>query len=115
RLYFAEPHRSSFRMTVIAGTCSLSLHDALPICGVYDPAQARIEAESVQKIQEKYNDAEGQKKPSETVEDFKSRALLIKEERADLDRKSTRLNSSHHISSYAVICFKKKNMMLPPR
>ena len=58
-------------------------HCDLP-CGVYDPAQARIEAESVQKIQEKYNDAENQKKPSETVEDFKSRALLIKEERADL-------------------------------
>jgi nickel superoxide dismutase len=51
---------------------------------VYDPAQARIEAQSVQKIQEKYNDAENQKKPSETVDDFKSRALLIKEERADL-------------------------------
>jgi nickel superoxide dismutase len=58
-------------------------HCDLP-CGVYDPAQARIEAQSVQKIQEKYNDAENQKKPSETVDDFKSRALLIKEERADL-------------------------------
>ena len=58
-------------------------HCDLP-CGVYDPAQARIEAESVQKIQEKYQDAENQKKPEETVEDFKSRCLLIKEERADL-------------------------------
>jgi nickel superoxide dismutase len=58
-------------------------HCDLP-CGVYDPAQARIEAESVQKIQEKYSDAANQKKPSETEDDFKSRALLIKEERADL-------------------------------
>ena len=58
-------------------------HCDLP-CGVYDPAQARIEAESVQKIQEKYGDAANQKKPSETEDDFKSRALLIKEERADL-------------------------------
>jgi nickel superoxide dismutase len=58
-------------------------HCDLP-CGVYDPAQARIEAESVQKIQEKYQDAEGQKKPSESVEDFKARCLVIKEERADL-------------------------------
>jgi nickel superoxide dismutase len=58
-------------------------HCDLP-CGVYDPAQARIEAESVQKIQEKYNDAANQKKPSETDDDFRSRALLIKEERADL-------------------------------
>ena len=58
-------------------------HCDLP-CGVYDPAQARIEAESVQKIQEKYQDAEGQKKPSESVEDFKTRCIAIKEERADL-------------------------------
>jgi nickel superoxide dismutase len=58
-------------------------HCDLP-CGVYDPAQARIEAESVSKIQEKYQDAEKQKKPSETVEDFKSRCLVIKEERADM-------------------------------
>jgi nickel superoxide dismutase len=58
-------------------------HCDLP-CGVYDPAQARIEADSVQKIQEKFQDAENQKKPSETVEDFKARCLIIKEERADL-------------------------------
>ena len=58
-------------------------HCDLP-CGVYDPAQARIEAESVQKIQEKYGDAGNQKKPSETEDDFKARCLVIKEERADL-------------------------------
>src|SRR5947208_12018189 len=28
--------------------------------------------------------------------------------RAEVDRKSTRLNSSHQISSYAVFCLKKK-------
>lgn len=58
-------------------------HCDLP-CGVYDPAQARIEAESVKAIQQKYQDAAGQKKPSESVEDFQARCLLIKEERADL-------------------------------
>ena len=58
-------------------------HCDLP-CGVYDPAQARIEAESVAKIQEKYQDAENQKKPSETTEEFKTRAIAIKEHRADL-------------------------------
>jgi len=58
-------------------------HCDLP-CGVYDPAQARVEAESVAKIQEKYQDAENQKKPSETVEEFKTRAIAIKEKRADL-------------------------------
>ena len=50
-------------------------HCDLP-CGVYDPAQARIEAESVKAIQEKYGASDD--------EAFKTRALAIKEERADL-------------------------------
>jgi nickel superoxide dismutase len=50
-------------------------HCDLP-CGVYNPAQARIEAESVQKIIQKYHDSDDQA--------FRARALLIKEERADL-------------------------------
>jgi nickel superoxide dismutase len=50
-------------------------HCDLP-CGVYDPAQARIEAESVKATQEKYQASDD--------ETFKTRALLIKEERADL-------------------------------
>jgi nickel superoxide dismutase len=58
-------------------------HCDLP-CGVYDPAQARIEAESVKAIQEKYQDAENQKKPTETVDEFQTRALKIKEDRANL-------------------------------
>ena len=58
-------------------------HCDLP-CGVYDPAQARIEAESVLAIQKKYQDAENQKKPSESIEDFRQRCILIKEDRADL-------------------------------
>jgi nickel superoxide dismutase len=43
---------------------------------VYDPAQARIEAESVKAIQEKYQANE------DPV--FRTRALLIKEQRAEL-------------------------------
>src|SRR2546426_6305550 len=31
------------------------------------------------------------------------------------DRKSTRLNSSHLVISYAVFCLKKKKMNYPPR
>jgi len=52
-----------------------SAHCDLP-CGVYDPAQARIEAESVKAIMEKYQANE------DPV--FRTRALLIKEQRADL-------------------------------
>jgi len=50
-------------------------HCDLP-CGVYDPAQARIEAESVKAIMEKYQQNE------DPV--FRTRALLIKEQRAEL-------------------------------
>ena len=50
-------------------------HCDLP-CGVYDPAQARIEAESVKGIQEKYQASDD--------DVFRQRAVLIKEERADL-------------------------------
>ncbi|HEY9474377.1 MAG TPA: superoxide dismutase, Ni [Mycobacteriales bacterium] len=50
-------------------------HCDLP-CGVYDPAQARIEAESVKAIMEKYQ--------NNTDPVFRTRALIIKEERAQL-------------------------------
>ena len=50
-------------------------HCDLP-CGVYDPAQARIEAESVKAIMEKAKASDD--------ESFKVRAAFIKEERADL-------------------------------
>src|SRR5205085_1295088 len=80
-------------------------HCDLP-CGVYDPAQARIEAESVSKIQEKYQDAENQKKPSETVEEFKSRCIGIKEERANLVKEHlwvlwTDYFKPNHVEKYA--------------
>ena len=58
-------------------------HCDLP-CGVYDPAQARIEAESVKAIQERYQNAEKFKTAGETVEDYRARCLQIKEERANL-------------------------------
>jgi nickel superoxide dismutase len=50
-------------------------HCDLP-CGVYDPAQARIEAESVKAISEKYQ--------QNTDAEFRARAIQIKEERSDL-------------------------------
>lgn len=50
-------------------------HCDLP-CGVYDPAQARIEAESVLQIMKKYNGLDH--------EEDRWRAIMIKEQRADL-------------------------------
>ena len=50
-------------------------HCDLP-CGIYDPAQARIEAESVKACQQKYQDNE------DPI--FRARAVAIKEERANM-------------------------------
>jgi nickel superoxide dismutase len=50
-------------------------HCDLP-CGVYDPTQARIEAESVMKVMEKYAGFH--------EEEQKIRAIIIKEQRAEL-------------------------------
>ena len=58
-------------------------HCDLP-CGVYDPAQARIEAESVKAVQERYQKADSMKSAAETVEDYRARCLSIKEERAHM-------------------------------
>ncbi len=55
-------------------------HCDLP-CGVYDPEQARIEAESCYKIIQKYHDSDDQV--------FRGRCLHVKEERAELTK--------HHI------------------
>src|SRR5438552_18480617 len=62
---------------------TLSLHDALPIC------HARVERAQAERLQDLERD------------DHFLRARLT-------DRKSTRLNSSHQIISYAVFCLKKK-------
>lgn len=55
-------------------------HCDLP-CGVYDPEQARIEAESCYRIIEKYHASDD--------EVFRARCLVVKEERAEL--------AKHHI------------------
>lgn len=49
-------------------------HCDLP-CGVYDPAQARIEAQSVLEIQRRYAGLD---------DENKTRAIIIKEQRAEL-------------------------------
>jgi nickel superoxide dismutase len=53
----------------------VSAHCDLP-CGVYDPAQARIEAESVKAIIAKHDASDD---PA-----FRTRAVLIKEQRSEL-------------------------------
>ena len=67
--------RRSVLSRFLAPRTSVSAHCDLP-CGVYDPAQARIEAESVKAICEKY---QGNEDPV-----FRTRALIIKEQRSEL-------------------------------
>ena len=65
----------SFVSRLLSPTAVAHAHCDLP-CGVYDPAQARIEAESVKAICEKYQ--------GNTDPEFRARAIGIKEERSDL-------------------------------
>ena len=63
------------RLRLFAKAVTVSAHCDLP-CGVYDPAQARIEAQSVKATIEK---ALASDDP-----DFKTRAMLVKEQRSHL-------------------------------
>ena len=60
---------------LLAPTLEVHAHCDLP-CGVYDPAQARIEAESLKAIAEKY--------AQNTDPEFRARAIFIKEQRSEL-------------------------------
>ena len=60
---------------LLAPTIEVHAHCDLP-CGVYDPAQARIEAQSVKAIAEKMAD--------NADPEFTTRAILIKEQRSQL-------------------------------
>src|SRR5438309_6379864 len=73
------------------GIYTLSLHDALPIFRRGQPGRAHL-----QQARHETRD----ERTYQVVD-----AGLV----ARLDRKSTRLNSSHSSISYAVFCLKKKN------
>src|SRR5688500_19517004 len=86
-------------------TYSLSLHDALPICGmgeVYRAHDTKLNRDVALKVL-----------PDAFASDPR-RVARFKREAQTLaalnhsDRKSTRLNSSHLVISYAVFCLKKK-------
>src|SRR5256885_13061421 len=78
----------------------LPLHDALPICPVERCPRTRAGRECA-------GVWSGPRGPRLPVEPPSLRA-----DAGDVDRKSTRLNSSHLVISYAVFCLKKKNKRL---
>lgn len=63
------------KLTDILSIKPVYAHCDLP-CGVYDPVQARVEAQSVLEIMKKY--------PNLDHEEDRWRAIFIKEQRADL-------------------------------
>src|SRR5260221_1990017 len=79
----------------------LPLHDALPIC-------SRTETPSEQRTQDQARAAN----PSSLTADAEKDAQVeaAKARVTAVDRKSTRLNSSHTVISYAVFCLKKKEL-----
>src|SRR2546430_12420368 len=94
-----------FNDTATTEIYTLSLHDALPI-SFASALDAFAEVE----------DQVGAARHLEPAHVVSHRDLAdlvagahSAEDRADLDRKSTRLNSSHSQISYAVFCLKKQN------
>src|SRR5437763_10370065 len=81
---------------------TLSLHDALPICSntptlSTDP-RGRLQLHDHQS-----------RVASQHVERGGYLSMPVERGKPKRDRKSTRLNSSHRCTSYAVFCLKKKN------
>src|SRR5260221_8302613 len=86
-----------FNDTATTEIYTLSLHDALPICRITGWLKERIRQEMATE--------NGQDVPHSAVQYARIQA----------DRKSTRLNSSHTVISYAVFCLKKKKTNMSSR
>src|SRR5436190_4747465 len=89
-------------------TSSLPLHAALPICFVPEPRNSLFRRGKTRPALRRRNPprrdprfANGEKRGSR-------RGGLRRRSAGRVDRKSTRLNSSHTVISYAVFCLKKK-------
>src|SRR5437867_5581546 len=97
-----------FRAPSTTDIYTLSLHDALPIyVGLRDrlPLADRQRGVLVGALGERRLDEEMARHLPHGGE----HGRVAEAPRLDLDRKSTRLNSSHRTISYAVFCLKKKN------
>src|SRR5688572_31055256 len=93
--------RFFFHATATTEIYTLSLHDALPICVLSDMAILSL-------VGAQMKDMVGVAgKMFSTLGDHNVNLEMISQGK-NLDRKSTRLNSSHSQISYAVFCLKKK-------
>src|SRR3712207_7396062 len=95
-----------FNDTATTEIYTLSLHDALPICAYVDGGDDSALGNLI---------ADALKADATIVRNGQAPQIAMMNPggiRADLDRKSTRLNSSHANISYAVFCLKKKQHLL---
>src|SRR5205807_9216457 len=103
------PRRAPLRVASPPTAHTLSLHDALPIyrlkllAVVGDAAAGAAEGEGGADHHRVADLAGDRQRLIEAARD-----LRLRSGEPDLDRKSTRLNSSHLVISYAVFCLKKK-------
>src|SRR5258708_15871326 len=89
-----------FNDTATTEIYTLSLHDALPIFGADEHPFTRIVDNHF--IEEAFT------RSAQRARMFPALDLERMVVEIEADRKSTRLNSSHQIISYAVFCLKKK-------
>src|SRR5258708_31835437 len=87
-----------FNDTATTEIYTLSLHDALPISGLREP----------QRRGDQQDRGAGEEALRRGPDPLGEHHVLQAHRRVEEDRKSTRLNSSHQIISYAVFCLKKK-------
>src|SRR5699024_12709457 len=87
---------------------TLSLHDALPISGAR-PRRRRNVHGGTAHHHERLQHAHQGNRPHQRRLPGTGKTRSGSRRRTGLDRKSTRLNSSHVSISYAVFCLKKKN------
>src|SRR5207244_12912125 len=93
-------------------TTTLSLHDALPILHSHSDWTLLEDGDAQSKIRQGVTtEIIGESSSAGPFQGkLKPRTVSVKNESIEIraDRKSTRLNSSHQIISYAVFCLKKK-------
>src|SRR5438034_8821349 len=93
--------------TATTAIFTLSLHDALPISHDQLCPWRHLHVRSVHRILCRYRASP--RRPLQSVPAAQPGG------HSGGDRKSTRLNSSHTVISYAVFCLKKKNQLFTPR
>src|SRR5260221_2111438 len=92
-----------FNDTATTEIYTLSLHDALPIYP-QRPVEAPRRAEGFYGFRRRVGRQDHHRRIARGVQDEEGEG----DDKEDGDRKSTRLNSSHTVISYAVFCLKKK-------